>query len=229
MRGTVTGSEDGAPIADASVTAVGTPVAPVTTAADGSYDLVLPIGDYTLRFSAGGCTETATEEISSDGPDLVVDKGLYRKLDDFGHGCRPIAVDWVDATGQTALWGDEIAGRLRLPFPVPFYGTAYEQLWISDNGYLNFLAPDLYNGFPSGIPSTAAPNAAVYPLWQDLYLDEESQVDYGVVGDAPEPRLRPGVPGRPAWGASGRLSFEVKLWENGEIDLLYGAGAGQPR
>jgi subtilisin family serine protease len=228
VTGNVTGSEDGSPIADAMVAAIGTPVAPVTTAADGSYDLVLPIGDYTLRFSAGGCTETAMEEISSDGPDLVVDKGLYRKLDDFGHGCRPIAFDWVDATGQSALWGDEIAGRLRLPFPVPFYGTDYEQIWISDNGYLNFLGPDLWNSFPSGIPSTAVPNAAIYPLWQDLYLDEESQVDYAVIGDAPDRAFVLEFQGIRAWGASGRLSFEVKLWENGEIDLLYGAGPANP-
>ena len=186
VTGHVTASEDGGPIADATVGPIGVPVKPVTTGADGSYDLVLPIGSYTLRFAAGGCTESATVEIASDGADLVVDRGLYRKLDDFGHGCRTVAFDWVDADTQSALWGDEIAGRLRLPFPVSFYGTSYDQLWISDNGYLNFLAPDLNNGFPSGIPSAAAPNAAIYPFWQDLYLDEESQVDYGVVGEAPD-------------------------------------------
>ena len=228
VTGHVTASEDGGPIADATVVAIGTPVAPVTTATDGSYDLVLPIGDYTLRFGAGGCTETATEAITSDGPDLVVDKGLYRKLDDFGHGCRPIGFDWVDATGQSALWGDEIAGRLRLPFPVPFYGTDYEQLWISDNGYVNFLGPDLYNGFPTGIPSPATPNAAVYPFGQDLYLDEQSQVDYGVVGVAPDRAFVLEFSGIRAWGASGRLSFEIKLWENGEIDLLYGDAPANP-
>ena len=153
---------------------------------------------------------------------------MYRKLDDFGHGCRTVAFDWVDADTQSALWGDEIAGRLRLPFPVSFYGTSYDQLWISDNGYLNFLAPDLNNGFPSGIPSTAAPNAAIYPFWQDLYLDEESQVDYGVVGEAPDRAFVLEFQGVRAFGASARLSFEIKLWESGVIDLLYGDGPANP-
>jgi len=228
VRGHVTASEDGGPIEGAAITPIGVPVAPVVTAADGSYDLVLPIGSYTLRFGAGGCTESATTEITSDGPDLVVDQGLFRKLDDFGHGCAPVAYDWVDAPTQTALWGDEFAGRLRLPFPVTFYGTAYEQLWISDNGYVNFLGPDIYNSFPTGIPSTADPNAAIYPLWQDLYLDAGSQVDYGVVGDAPNRAFVLEFSAIRAWGASAPVSFELKLWENGSIDLLYGDAPANP-
>lgn len=223
VTGTVTAAEDGSPLADVTVRALGVPVAPVTTAADGTYTLNLPIGAYTLRYSAGGCTETATVDVESDGPDVVVDQALFRKLDNFGHGCRAIPLDWVDATGQTALWGDEIAGRLQLPFAFDFYGTPYERAWLSDNGYLNFLGPDLYNGYPTEIPSIAVPNAAVYPLWQDLYLDEQSQVDYELVGAAPDRTFVIEHSGVRSWGTSGRIAFEVKLHENGEIDLLYGA------
>jgi subtilisin family serine protease len=228
VRGHITASEDGGPIEDAQVAAIGVPIDPVVTDASGAYDLVLPIGDYTLRISAGGCTESATVDITSDGPDITVDRGLYRKLDDFGHGCRPVAFDWVDAGTQTALWGDEIVGRLKLPFPVSFYGASYEQVWISDNGYLNFLDADQYNGIPSGIPSKATPNAAIYPLWQDLYLDSSSEVDYGVTGDAPNRAFVLEFSNVRAVGVSAPLSFEVKLWESGVIDLLYGANPANP-
>ena len=53
---------------------------------------------------------------------MTQDFALFRKLDDFGHGCRAIPFDWVDAQTQTALFGDEFAGRLRLPFDFDFYG-----------------------------------------------------------------------------------------------------------
>lgn len=228
VSGIVRGSEDGEPIPGASVAAVGTPVAPVTTGADGTYALSLPIGSYTIEASSGGCTEAATTEVSSSGPDVVQDFALYRKLDDFGHGCRRIDFDWVDPTGQTALYGDEFAGRLRLPFDFPFYGASYGAVYLSDNGYLNFLAPDQYNGFPIGIPSPSTPNAAIYPLWQDLFLDDGSAITYETLGSAPDRTFVIAYDGVKAYGSTVRISFEVKLHENGDIDFLYADNAANP-
>jgi subtilisin family serine protease len=228
VTGTVSGSEDGSPIEGASIVALGTPVPAATTDASGAYDLVLPIGSYTLRASAGGCTEVATADVTLSDADIVQDFSLFRKLDDFGHGCRAIAFDWVDASVQSALYGDEFAGRLRLPFDFEFYGTTYSQVFLSDNGYMNFLGPDQYNGFPIAIPSTGLPNAAIYPFWQDLAIDEESSIDYDTIGDAPNRAFVIEYSDMQVFGTSSRVSFEVKLWENGSIDMLYGPNAANP-
>jgi subtilisin family serine protease len=228
VSGHVTASEDGSPIAGASVSAVGTPVAPTTTDSAGFYSLTLPIGDYTIEAASGGCTETGSAEISSDGPDQVQDFALFRKLDNFGHGCRPIDFAWVDASGQTGLYGDEFAGRLRLPFDFPFYGASYGAVYLSDNGYINFLAADQYNSFPVGIPSAGVPNAAIYPLWQDLYLDDGSSIDYETLGSAPDRTFVIEYSGLKSFSAAGRLSFEVLLHEDGTIDLLYGDNPANP-
>ena len=64
VSGHVRASEDGSPIADAQVRAIGTPVPPATTNAAGAYSLVLPIGDYTLHAASGGCTEQGEADIS---------------------------------------------------------------------------------------------------------------------------------------------------------------------
>jgi subtilisin family serine protease len=224
LSGTVTAAEDGSPLADVSVRAVGTPVAPVTTNGAGAYSLELPIGTYTIRASADGCTETGTADISSDGPDVTQDFVLFRKLDDFGHACAPTAFDWVDAQGQTALFGDEIFGRLRLPFPFEFYEESYDAVFLSDNGYLNFLEPEAGNFIPSTIPSSAAPNAAIYPLWMDLHITEVGSIDAQTVGDAfviEFSQVR-------VFGTPALLDFEVKLWQDGTIDLLYGSNAANP-
>ncbi|MBA2720011.1 MAG: carboxypeptidase regulatory-like domain-containing protein [Chloroflexi bacterium] len=222
VSGHVRASEDGSPIAGASVVAVGTPVAPTTSDSAGFYNLTLPIGEYTIEAAAGGCTEIGSAAISSDGPDQVQDFSLFRKLDDFGHGCRPIDFAWIDASHQTGLYGDEFVGRLLLPFDFPFYGKTYGALFLSDNGYVNFLGPDQYNGFPVGIPSTNPPNAAIYPLWQDLYLDDGSAIDYETLGSAPDRTFVIEYAGVKAFSSSGRLSFEILLHEDGTIDLLYG-------
>ena len=178
-------SEDGSPIADAQVRAIGTPVPPATTNAAGAYSLVLPIGDYTLHAASGGCTEQGEADISLVDQNITQDFSLFRKLDDFGHGCRPVPFAWVDAQNQSALYGDEFAGRLHLPFDFDFYDQTYSQIWISDNGYVNFAGPDQFNFFPSAIPSPAPPNAAIYAFWQDLAVDATSQIDYATVGTAP--------------------------------------------
>ena len=227
VSGHVTAAEDGSPIENATVRAVGTPVAPARTDAAGAYSLELPIGTFTLRASSSGCTETSFVDIESLGPDLVQDFSLSRKLDDFGHGCREIPFAWVDATTQSALFGDEFAGRLRLPFAFSFYGTDYSAVFLSDNGYLNFLAADQFNQFPVGIPSKAVPNAAIYLLWQDMVLDTEAGIDYDTIGTAPDRTFVIEYSAMRAGGTS-RLTFEAQLHEDGRIDLLYGPNPPNP-
>ncbi len=227
VSGNVTASEDGAPLEGATVRAIGTPVPPATTDADGFYSLELPIGDYTLRASAGGCTEVATVDISLF-EDLTQDFSLFRKLDDFGHGCHQIAFDWVDASGQTALYGDEVAGRLRLPFDFEFYGETYSAVWLSENGFINFLEPRQGDFSPSGIPSASPPNAGIYVMWQDFEIDEEASIDSEIVGESPNRAFVIEYQNIKTFGATQRATFEVKLWENGTIDMLYGANSPNP-
>ena len=224
VSGTVTAAEDGSAIAGVQVRAVGTPVGAVTTDGSGHYTLRLPIGLYTLRASADGCTETGTAEITSSGGDLDQDFSLFRKLDDFGHACAPIAFDWSDPSEQTALYGDDVFGRLRLPFSFPFYGESYDAVFIADNGYIQFTTPEAPNFIPSAIPSGSDPNAAIYPLWMDFILDDGGSIDAGTVDGA----FVIEYSDIKALGTSSRLDFEVKLWPDGRIDLLYGGNPANP-
>ena len=228
VTGHVRASEDGSPIADATVRAIGTPVPPATTDAAGAYSLELPIGDYTLHALAGGCTEQGEAAISLVDHDITQDFSLFRKLDDFGHGCRPIPFDWVDAGNQTALYGEEIVGRLHLPFDFEFYGETYSQIWLSENGYVNFLGPDQFNFIPSSIPSAATPNAAIYPFWQDMTLDAQSSIDYATVGSSPNRAFVIEYSSVEIFGSPTHVSFEIKLWEDGRIDMLYGPNPASP-
>jgi subtilisin family serine protease len=238
--GTVTAEEDGTPIEGAEVKALGAPVPAAVTDADGHYTLTLPIGDHTIRVSAGGCTSKVETEVTLTLAGLTHDAALSRKVDDFGHGCRSVGFDWVDAANTTALFGDQTVGRLTLPFSFPFYGDAFDVVYITDNGYVTFEAPEF--GFPepipSGIPSERTPNTAIYPFWQNLIIDAASAVRYETVGIAPDrtfvlefEQMRVG----PSFGGdtnaeplASRVDFEVKLWEDGRIDVLYGDNPAAP-
>ncbi len=230
INGHVRAAEDGSPLAGARVQAVGLPVPAAVTDAAGAYTLNLPIGTYTIRASAGGCTEIGLAEgVELIDSDITLDFSLGRKLDLFGHGCRPIALDWVDATTDTALYGDDFSGRLRLPFPFAFYGTEYDQVFISDNGYINFLGPDLLNAFPLSIPSDGPPNAAIYALWRDLFLVGDSVISYATVGAPGEQVFVLEFNDIGVRGTTATVDFEIKLHEAGEtIDILYGANPPNP-
>src|SRR6202008_288743 len=124
---------------------------------------------------------------------------------------------------ETALYGDDFTGRLHLPFPFSFYGTDYDQVFISDNGYINFLGPDLYNPFPLAIPSEAPPNAAIYALWRDLSVTGESVIAYRTTGTAPSRVFSLEFTDVNVRGTTATVDFEIKLHEEGEIvDILYG-------
>ena len=242
ITGTVTAAEDGSPVEGAEVRALGTPVAAAVTAADGTYTLTLPIGDYTIRVSAGGCTSSDEQDVTLGLDGLTHDVELARKIDDFGHGCRPLALDWVDAPNDTALLGDEIVGRLSLPFSFPFYGESYSRVYLTDNGYVTFVPPvfNFPDPSPGAIPSPNTPNASVYALWQNLAIDESSSVSYTTVGSAPNrafvlefEQLKVGPrfvddADTDAETSAGRVDFEVKLWENGNVDVLYGDNPANP-
>ena len=204
VSGTVTSAENGSPIPDVTVRAVGTPVDAVTTNAAGHYSLNLPIGTFTISASADGCTETGSAEITSAADDVTQNFALFRKLDDFGHACAPTAFDWVDANGQTALIGDEIAGRLRLPFSFPFYDGSYDEVFLSENGYINFLQAETGNFIPTGIrprvhrmrPSTRSGWISSSPTWAASIRSRRQRAEPSL-RDRVQPRPGPGL-GRPA-------------------------------
>ncbi len=227
VSGRVRGGELGAPLARATIEAIGIPVEPVPTNRRGRYSLTLPAGTYTLRATVGGCTHPATAEVVV-GADVTQDFVLTHKIDDFGHGCRPIDVDWTVVGRPTGLFGDDVYTELRLPFAFPFYDEEYSSVWVTSNGFLSFEDPLVAWSTPSAIPSAGLPNRAIFPLWTDLVVDSESGVDQGVTGIRPNRAFVVEYDNVREYGVGGRVGVQVKLWEDGRIDMLYRNNQGRP-
>ncbi|GII01027.1 S8 family serine peptidase [Planobispora takensis] len=218
VSGTVTVA--GAPEAGATVAAAGTPVGGVTDAA-GRYRLTLPHGDHRLKVTpASRCADTLTVPITVTA-DLSRDVELPRRTDAFGHVCASAALPYAAGTVRHPLTGDDAAQPVALPFAFPFYGSTYTGGWISSNGFVGFAASSTAAG-NGALPSTGAPNAAVYPYWDDLVLDDQAGVYTAVVGTAPERAFV--IEWRNARfysDAAQRISFSVLLGEDGSIGYRY--------
>jgi len=81
--------------------------------------------------------------------------------------------NWIDvsATGIDVVGGlgdDEMVGPLALGFEFPFYGGAYDEIYIGSNGIVGFAPDAMSSRFKTAIPSTGTPNSILAWLWDDL-------------------------------------------------------------
>ncbi|HVK20559.1 MAG TPA: carboxypeptidase regulatory-like domain-containing protein [Actinokineospora sp.] len=220
VRGVVRATT-GAPLAGVTVTVTGTPLAAVVSAADGSYTVPnVPEGQYQLRTTPSGCSDALAIDLTVDGEE-VADFALPNRADSFGNYCVAGGDSYVEGESPVALTGDDAATTIALPFDFFFYGATYRDAHVGSNGHINFLARSTAYA-NAGIPASAVPNAAIYPFFDDLVLDAQSQVLTKTVGTAPNREFV--IEWRNAMiypTTTTRVDFEAVLSENGEISFRY--------
>lgn len=212
---------DGDPVPFGMVDVPGTPIAAVRTDESGFYELAaVPQGTYPIRARGLQCALSTTVEMTVDGP-KVLDFTLGRKFDEYGYSCKPAPFGWVEAnTAIAAGWWTWGAG-VELPFPFPFYGDVYATAFVSTTGYVTFTGWDAYWGGVR-IPSFSAPNAAIYPYWDKLFLDGWSSLRTELVGEPPMRQFVIEWRDLPSYeDPTARVDFEVILQENGRILTQY--------
>ena len=222
LRGTVR-TEDGNPVAFATVRVDGTPILPISTAWDGTY--VFPFvahGEYDVTVDFGKWLQPVTKHVVI-GADTTLDFVLPPKVDSYGYTVEPTFPQYVDAQTVLPLSGDDGITRIELPFAFPYYGATYKQASISTNGYLTFNN-DYWSTYWNGkIPSGGDPNNAIYALWDDLDVDSQSSVRTQTLGTAPNRQFV--VEWRNVLirgsSANARLTVEVVLDELGRVTMQY--------
>ncbi|MET8572086.1 S8 family serine peptidase [Streptomyces sp. NPDC004783] len=219
VSGTVTSSAG--PAGGAELSFAGTPVA-ATADAQGRYEATLPHGTYTVNAThASRCVSPGSAEVSVSG-DTVADVRLPDRLDAFGTACATGSESWAAGTDNLNLSGDSGNVKIDLPFPVPFYGKTYQSAWVSTNGYLNFLAANSSNS-NGALPGTTAPNAALYPFWDDLLVRADAGGVYTAVrGEYPNRSLVVEWRDVVSWYDQGvPFSFSAEIGEDGSVTYRY--------
>lgn len=150
--------------------------------------------------------------------------------DEFGYTWDDaVPFTWVDVISgvETSLAGDDtFFGPVDIGFPFKFYENTYAQLYISTNGLVTF-GEGTPRSSNQSIPNPASPNNFIAVFWDDLTIGSPynpGKVYYRSGGTAPNRYLAI------AWynatsccatDARDYKTFEVVLYENGDIIMLY--------
>lgn len=209
------------PVAGAEVS-IHAQVDPVTTDADGAFSFAdVPEGDYAVAASAGRCYGDAKQDFTVDGDETVA-LSLSLVKDEWGYTCSEGTGEYLQGDTEVTLTGDDAAAKITLPFEFPLYGEKFKDAYVTTNGFLTFGATStVYQNGP--LPSTTAPNAGLYPFWDDLRMDDDSQV----YTKATE------IDGQEAFTvewrdvslrspATDRVNFSATLLANGTVSYGYG-------
>ncbi len=148
--------------------------------------------------------------------------------DSFGYVVDDNATyQWVDATSGTQVIfsgpDDSSFGPVNLGFSFKFYENSYSQVYVNTNGLLTFQ--DQSASFNNAvIPRDSPPNDLIAAFWDDLVVGgsfnagkvyyktgQQGSLKYLAVAWVNVTRL----------GSSDTLTFEILLYENGDIKLQY--------
>jgi len=212
---------NGDPAPGATLQVSGTPV---STVADdqGRYQLTLPYGNYKIEVAHSNRCATGTSVNVSLTGDTQQDVTLPLRADSFGYSCVAATVGYTPGTERLPLVNEDQVAQITLPFRVPLYGKGYRAATVSTNGFVSFVSTTSSNPSNRTIPYTGAPNATLYPFWDDFALETTSGVYTGVTGTAPNRTFI--VEWRDVsfyTSRSDRVSFEALISENGEITFRY--------
>ena len=227
VSGTVTDAMTGEPIAGATVS-LGAPIPDIATGEDGTYAFAeVPTGEYTLTVDAGGCAEPYSADVVVDG-DETFDVELEPIYDDFGYYCTVGSGDYLQGTELLDVSGDDASATVDLPFAFSLYGESYDEVNVATNGYVNFLAANAAYANVA-IPSSAVPNAALYPFWDDLEVDDEAGIYTGETEVDGESAFVVEYRNVAPLSGEQRLNFSVTVTESGLIVFGYGDLTGDAR
>ena len=144
--------------------------------------------------------------------------------DDFGYTWDDsVLYSWIDATAgtNTGLNGyNQQAGPITLPFGFKFYGTVYNQVYVSTNGTLGFSGELTRDDQEWQFPNPALPNNVIAPYWAPLDASTGG-VYYTSGGDVPNRWWAVEWYQVRDYCSDSRLTFEVVLFENGDIEFRY--------
>jgi hypothetical protein len=216
----VISDDDGNPVVNATIVIDGTPIPPATSGADGSYSFAsVPTGTYTISASAGGCFDSQSQPVTVDDAETV-NFTLPARGDSYGYRCVIEGAGYVEGETPLPIYGDS-STQVDLPFPFLFYGNTYSTAFVAGPGHINFQG---YNSrwYNEPIPSVYQPNAAIYPFWDDMWVDGLSAVRTKTAGTAPNRTFLVEWNNVAFFGDySRRVDFEAELAEDGTITFRY--------
>ncbi len=98
-----------------------------------------------------------------------------------------VSYNWVSGSGTSVSLGDDqVSSAINIGFDFCFYGTTYNQVYISSNGFITFTSGSS-SGCCSGqsVPNSDSPNNLIALNWTDLNPNYGGTISYFTTGTAP--------------------------------------------
>ncbi|MGQ0627588.1 MAG: choice-of-anchor X domain-containing protein [Phycisphaerales bacterium] len=142
--------------------------------------------------------------------------------DAYSVASSPVPLEDISVTGTAVTLTDDSSVNVALPFTFPFWGMAKNNLNICSNGFLSFGNLGLNTLLNTALPNAAAPNDAIYGLWDDLNPGVGGSVRHETRGIAPARRFIVQFTNVPQFAQADSNTFQIVLFEDGHIALRYG-------
>ena len=125
------------------------------------------------------------------------------------------------------LSDDAISATVPLGFTFAYGDNAYTEIKLSSNGWIGLGSAQTGSNLSNALASTTIV-PVIGPLWDDLSM-ASGTVQYLLSGTAPN-RIFTIQYADVKWNWSGtnQFNFQVRLYETGKIDFIYGSATGTP-
>ncbi|CAG0936462.1 tRNA(Glu)-specific nuclease WapA [Thermoflexales bacterium] len=165
-------------------------------------------------------TNTGTAPLSFNLAEYV--NGLPGASDIWGYSWYTSTAQWIDATGSMTLnlSGDDEA-NLDLPFYFPLYYSSANRLRVGNNGAALFPRPEDDIAPLNAALSSIASDYFLAPFWDDLGSNTTGRMYWLTGGIAPNRYVVVEWYNRPHAAVGGSATFEMILFENGNILFQY--------
>lgn len=111
--------------------------------------------------------------------------------------------------------GDDSTRVVQFAFPFQYYGQTFTSAWVSSNGFVSFQGPN--NLCCDGLPMEMAQRNTIYAYWTDLnggsnpyYSMTDTSALFGWYNTT-------------EYGTQNKVTFEIGLFNDGKIQINYGA------
>lgn len=127
----------------------------------------------------------------------------------------PTAVLSDDATVQLPGGINFLAGNF------PFFGGNYNDVWVCSNGWISFMSTTSTAYSNTSMPNSGAPNFMVAPFWDDLINKSGSSLKFEKRTVGANEVMVIQWTNWETTSYSGTLTFQIQLWDNGDIVTAY--------
>ena len=134
----------------------------------------------------------------------------------------PAETEYLGTIIFSGLADDRKWGPFPIGFNFDFYGTTYDEFYVSSNGLVQFgSGSNAFNNVT--VPNAINPNNYIAPFWDDLIIHSTGDIMYQTIGVSPNRKLVIQFNNMSFWTSGSLLgSFQVILYEgSNEIQIQY--------